>query len=85
MKILQTLGRHGGQQEGIFQYRRTTEGVFIDSAVGQAQLAPPSITVATQEWAAILETIRRAPQDSFGAFVCALGPIHEGSGTHAGT
>jgi hypothetical protein len=65
MKILQTLGRHGGHQEGIFQYRRTSAGVFIDGAVGQAQLARADITVTTQEWAAILQAICRAPQGSF--------------------
>ena len=65
MKILQTLGRYGGHQEGIFQYRRTPEGVFIDSAVGQARLDPPSILVTTQDWTAILQELRRARQRSF--------------------
>jgi hypothetical protein len=65
MKVLQTLGRHGGHQEGIFQYRRTPDGVFIDSAVGQAQLAPASITLANQEWTAILQAIHNARQGTF--------------------
>jgi hypothetical protein len=65
MKILQTLGRHGGHQEGIFQYRRTPNGLFIDSAVGQAQLAPPTITLTTDEWVAILRAIGGAEQGTF--------------------
>jgi hypothetical protein len=65
MKILQTLGRHGGHQEGIFQYRRTAAGVYIDSAVGQARLNPPTIVVTTEDWTAILQAICRAHQDSF--------------------
>lgn len=65
MKILQTLGRHGGHQEGIFQYRRAPDGVFIDSSVGRAQLTPATIMLTTQEWVAILDAIQRAAQGTF--------------------
>ena len=64
MKVLQTLGKRG-PQEGIFQYRRTPDGVVIDGAVGRAQLNPTSITITNDEWTAILQAIRDAPQQSF--------------------
>jgi hypothetical protein len=65
MKVLQTLGRHAGHQEGIFQYRRTPDGVVIDGSVGQALLNPELVTLTTQEWTAILQAIRGAGQGSF--------------------
>jgi hypothetical protein len=65
MKVLQTLGRHGGAQEGIFQYRRTEHGVFIDSSIGQANLDPPQIMVTTEEWTAILTAIRNNENSTF--------------------
>jgi hypothetical protein len=65
MKVLQTLGRHSGSQEGIFQYKRTADGVFIDGAVGQAQLNPSSVVLTTAEWQQILGAIEAAPQGSF--------------------
>lgn len=65
MKVLQTLGRHSGAQEGIFQYRRQPDGVHIDSAVGQAKLTPPQITITHDEWRAILQAIQNCPQGSF--------------------
>jgi hypothetical protein len=58
MKVLETLGQHRGAQKGIFQYKRTVDGVLIDSSVGQANLDPPEITVTTREWTAILSAIR---------------------------
>lgn len=65
MKVLQTLGRHGGAQEGIFQYKRMSTGVFIDSAIGQAHLNPPSITLTAQEWNSILSAIEQSGQGTF--------------------
>src|SRR4030095_8965675 len=65
MKVLQTLGRHGATQEGIFQYKRTAEGVHIDSAVGQATLQPAHIVLTRRQWTAILRAIRDAPQNTF--------------------
>lgn len=61
MKVLQTLGRHQANgQEGIFQYRRTPDGVVIDSSVGQANLNPATFTLTSNEWQAILTAIRAA-------------------------
>ena len=65
MKVLQTLGRHGGAQEGVFQYKRTADGVFINSSIGAAALNPPTITVTTSEWTRILSAIQNAPHASF--------------------
>jgi hypothetical protein len=65
MKVLQTLGRHGGAQEGVFQYKRTSAGLFIDSAIGQANLNPPAITITTAEWSALLAAIEQSPQGTF--------------------
>jgi hypothetical protein len=65
MKVLQTLGRHGGAQEGIFQYYRTTDGVHIDSGVGQAKLDPSTIIVTNDEWTAILGAIADAKGATF--------------------
>lgn len=65
MKVLQTLGAHGGQQTGIFQYRRTADGVEIDASVGQANLNPDKITFTTGEWSAILDAIRNTPNQTF--------------------
>ncbi len=65
MKVLQTLGRHGGAQEGIFQYRRKSHGVEIDGSVGQANLNPATVLITTEEWSQILGAIEHAPQGSF--------------------
>ena len=65
MKVLQTLGRHGATQEGIFQYKRTASGVYIDSSIGQATLNPPQIIIRRQEWTDILRALRDAPQGTF--------------------
>jgi hypothetical protein len=67
MRVLQTLGRHGGtNQEGIFQYRRTARGIFVDGSVGRASsLNPASILLTHEEWRKILESIAEAPQGSF--------------------
>ena len=65
MKVLETLGRHGNAQKGIFQYKRTSTGVMIDSSVGTAKLNPPSVSLTTAEWSAILAAIENAQQNSF--------------------
>jgi hypothetical protein len=65
MKVLQTLGRHGGAQEGIFQYRRRSQGIEIDGSVGQANLDPARVLITTNEWSQILRAIEQAPQESF--------------------
>lgn len=59
MKVLQTLGRHKPKdQEGIFQYRRTPEGVEIDGSVGLAEtLDPKCIIISHDDWQLILDAI----------------------------
>lgn len=64
MKVLQTLGRHQ-TQVGIFQYKRTPEGVEIDSSVGQASLSPSRIVITHAEWTTILTEIKQRSQKSF--------------------
>jgi hypothetical protein len=65
MKVLQTLGRHQGAQEGVFQYKRTATSVVIDASIGQANLNPNSSTLTNAEWTAILQAIEAAQQGSF--------------------
>ncbi|WP_157605495.1 hypothetical protein [Schlesneria paludicola] len=65
MKVLQTLGRHGGAQEGVFQYKRSTNGVVIDNSIGSASVTPPVATLSTTEWTTILLAIENAQQASF--------------------
>ena len=62
MKVLQTLGRHGGMQEGVFQYKRTPNGLSISTFTAATQ-APIEIT--NEEWQAILEAIDNATGSSF--------------------
>lgn len=65
MKVLQTLGRHK-TQEGIFQYRRTADGVYIDASIGQAKSLNPSDVVLTHdEWTAILVALGAASGETF--------------------
>ncbi|BBK11100.1 hypothetical protein WP3W18E01_17430 [Raoultella ornithinolytica] len=49
MKVLQTLGVHQGGQAGIFQYKRTSEGVIIDPTVGFNESAE-KFTVSSEQW-----------------------------------
>jgi len=66
MKVLQTLGRHRGHQEGVFQYRRTQDGVHIEGWIGQApSLNVNSIDLTTAEWTAILQAIHNANEGTF--------------------
>ena len=65
MKILETLGQHRGSQKGVFQYKRTSAELVIDSSIGTANLTPPRVSLTTAEWALILQTIEQAPQSSF--------------------
>lgn len=57
MKVMQTLGRHAGQQEGVFQYHRTHQGVEIDASIGQANLNPQTVLLTHAEWQRILQAI----------------------------
>ncbi|MDG9783717.1 hypothetical protein [Metapseudomonas otitidis] len=65
MKVLQTLGRHGGAQEGIFQYRRNSEGVFIDTSVGQANIQPAQLQITNEEWRLIVHALETADGTTF--------------------
>lgn len=65
MKVLQTLGAHSGRQVGIFQYRRTPQGVHIDASVGRASLSPSEIHISSDEWDAILMAIQNASDETF--------------------
>ena len=65
MKILQTIGKHGGRQRGIFQYKRDTRGVEIDLSIGRARLNPSRIRLTNQEWTALLEAIRNSAEQTF--------------------
>lgn len=66
VKVLQTIGRHSASgQEGIFQYKRTVKGVFIDSSVGRAALTPDKVTITHDEWTSILKAIEALPQQTF--------------------
>lgn len=65
MKVLQTLGRHGGTQEGIFQYKRSADAVIIDHSVGTATLKPAETRLSTAEWTNILQAIEGSVQKSF--------------------
>ena len=81
MKVLQTLGRHGATaQEGVFQYRRGVQGVFIDGAIGLAtSLNPSQILITPQEWQEILQRIQNTQFGTFrlsGSNVAITGPNH---------
>src|SRR5690606_36920610 len=65
MKVLQTLGRHGGAQEGILQYKRTQDGVVIDSGVGRATLSPQVAVLLPDEWQAILAELSKGTTRTF--------------------
>ena len=75
MKILQTLGRHGGTQEGIFQYRRTAHGIYIDGTVGQSQSVTQPVSLSSDEWQTVLEQIRDADKETFR--ITGTGPFNE--------
>ena len=60
MKVLQTLGKQGGQH-GIFQYKRTADGVFIDLSIGTAPGVQQSmISFTHDEWTQMLTLVKSA-------------------------
>ncbi len=65
MKVMQTLGRHAGHQEGIFQYKRTNKGVFVDLTVGQTQNGKV-YRFALSEWSSILKEVAKCSHKTFG-------------------
>jgi hypothetical protein len=82
MKVLETFGRQGNAQKGIFQYKRTSNGVTLDSSVSVANLNPVSITLTNAEWSAILTAIERAPQNSFRLTGAAPFPVPPNQSLH---
>ncbi len=64
---MQTIGRHKAtNQEGIFQYKRTADGVYIDVSIGAAVSVPSGvITLTSTEWQQILAAIANEAQDTF--------------------
>ncbi|MBI5536007.1 MAG: hypothetical protein HY898_25025 [Deltaproteobacteria bacterium] len=65
MKVLQTLGRHGGAQEGVFQYKRDVDGVLINATISNANLNPNVIRLSHAEWTSILAAIAQANGETF--------------------
>jgi hypothetical protein len=69
MKFLETLGRWQGQK-GVFQYKRTSNGVVIDSSIGNnSSLNPPQLEISNAEWSAILTQISTSGTKTFGITV----------------
>ena len=68
MKFVETLGRYHGQK-GVFQYKRSSHGITIDSSIGNANLNPADILITNREWNAILLAIEVAHGESFGLTV----------------
>ena len=66
MKVLQTLGKHGGAQEGIFQYKRTALGVHIDYSVGRIDpQQPQQILITNNDWCLLLEELQNMTKTTF--------------------
>ncbi|WJY13618.1 hypothetical protein PCO82_06700 [Pectobacteriaceae bacterium CE90] len=54
MKVLQTLGVHGATgQAGIFQYRRTGNGIEVDLSIGFSNTAG-RVVISHQDWERLL-------------------------------
>jgi hypothetical protein len=68
---MQTLGRHGGAQEGVFRYKRGSAGVTLDPSISRAVADPhangakPAVVVSTAEWTKILAAIEQTPANTF--------------------
>jgi hypothetical protein len=61
MKVLQSLGQHGGtQQVAIFQYRRTPQGIEIQSVPDGE-----SFSISTEEWQSMLEKLGQSSRATF--------------------
>jgi len=64
MKILQTLGKHSGNTEGIFAYKRVKGGIYIDITIGNVQGVTP-IWLTHAEWEEILKGIHKRKASPF--------------------
>lgn len=61
MKVLQSLGQHGGTQKvAVFQYRRTPNGVEIESVP-----EGDSISISAQEWQSMLDKLAQSLRGTF--------------------
>ncbi|MGC8343651.1 hypothetical protein [Pantoea ananatis] len=56
MKVLQTLGVYQGQQAGIFQYKRNSEGVVIDPTIG-LNASAEQFTITNDDWQAMVQRL----------------------------
>lgn len=68
MRVMQTLGRHGGTQEGIFQYKRGSVGVTIDPSIARTtgnSVPKNLVVISSAEWNRILDRIEQAPLQTF--------------------
>ena len=69
MKFVETLGQSQGQK-GIFQYKRSSEGVTIDATISNnTSLNPPKLLLTTKEWTDILAAIEATSGKTFGLTV----------------
>ena len=61
MKVLQSLGQHGGtQQVAVFQYRRNPAGVEVQSVP-----AGDSFCISAQEWQSMLGKLAQSSRATF--------------------
>lgn len=66
MKVLQTIGKEGGVQAGVFQYKRSSAGVTIDTTVGNTTTTMPApIVIPATEWDSILKAIETHSTKTF--------------------
>ena len=65
MKILQTLGKHSGNTEGIFAYKRVKDGVYIDVTIGNVHGVTQAVWLTHDEWTRILKTIHKEQSSPF--------------------
>ena len=58
MKVLETLGKHQGRQKGIFQCKRSADGVVIDLSVGRAgKIHDKEFMIPNDDWVRLIVTI----------------------------
>lgn len=56
MKVLQTLGGYRGGQAGVFQYKRNSEGVYIDPTIG-LNASAEAFTIPNEDWNEMLSML----------------------------
>ena len=65
MKVLQTMGKHAGSQVGVFQYKRTADGVWIDSRISTATTTPFTVCISHEDWNRLLNAIFSSRNKTF--------------------